>query len=64
MDSSDDQEPSVRRRRSGGNSVKDTEASTNHILPDGSAPPWKAASRPRKLKGSIGGEASMKKSSK
>ncbi|CAF1699869.1 unnamed protein product [Brassica napus] len=45
-------------------SVKDTEASTNHILPDGSAPPRKAASRPRKLKGSIGGEASMKKSSK
>ncbi|KAL0673894.1 hypothetical protein Bca4012_001875 [Brassica carinata] len=45
-------------------SVKDTEASTNHILPDGSAPPRKAASRPRKLKGSIGGEASMMKSSK
>ncbi|CAH2059592.1 unnamed protein product [Thlaspi arvense] len=61
MDSSSDQEPSVRRRR-GGMSVHDTEVS-NH-LPDGSAPPRKATSRPRKLKGSVGGEASMKKSSK
>ncbi|XP_013623914.1 PREDICTED: CRIB domain-containing protein RIC1-like [Brassica oleracea var. oleracea] len=32
MDSSNDQDPSVRRRCSGGNSVKDREASTNHIL--------------------------------
>lgn len=61
MDSSNDQEPSVRRRR-GGIPVPDKEVS-NH-LPDGSAPPRKATSRPRKLKGSAGGEASMKKSSK
>ncbi|KAF3511042.1 hypothetical protein F2Q69_00001576 [Brassica cretica] len=86
MDSSNDQDPSVRRRCSGGNSVKDREASTNHILLgfgivkshfssncsntncwncyDGSAPPRKAASRPRKLKRSIGRQASLKKSSK
>ncbi|ESQ51943.1 hypothetical protein EUTSA_v10017223mg [Eutrema salsugineum] len=63
MDSSSDQEPSVRRRR-GGVSVPDMEVSSNH-LPDGSAPPRKATSRPRKLKGSsVGGEASIKKSSK
>lgn len=63
IDSSNDQEPSVRRRRGGGIPVPDTEVS-NHV-PDGSAPPRKATSRPRKLKGSsIGGEASMKKSSK
>uniref|UniRef100_A0A1J3JE24 CRIB domain-containing protein RIC1 n=1 Tax=Noccaea caerulescens TaxID=107243 RepID=A0A1J3JE24_NOCCA len=62
IDSSNDQEPSVRRRR-GGIPVPDMEVS-NHV-PDGSAPPRKATSRPRKLKGSsIGGEASMKKSSK
>ncbi|KAL0740598.1 hypothetical protein Bca4012_082111 [Brassica carinata] len=62
MDStSSDQEPSVRRRRSGG--TKDTEGSTNHILPaDGSVPPRKA--KPRKQKGSIGGEGSVRKSSK
>lgn len=58
MDSSNDQDPSVRRRRS----VPNTEVA-NH-LPDGSAPPRKATSRPRKLKGSVGGEASMNKSSK
>ncbi|VVB07247.1 unnamed protein product [Arabis nemorensis] len=58
MDSTNDQDPSVRRRRS----VPNTEAA-NH-LPDGSAPPRKATSRPRKLKGSVGGEASMKKSPK
>ncbi|KAL1206172.1 CRIB domain-containing protein RIC1 [Cardamine amara subsp. amara] len=58
MDSSNDQEPSVRKRRGGG----DKEVSNQ--LPDGSAPPRKATSRPRKLKGSVGGEASMKKSSK
>ncbi|CAN8315938.1 unnamed protein product [Cochlearia groenlandica] len=53
-------EPSVRRRRGGGGiSVQEKEA-TNH-LPDGSTPPRKATSRPRKLKGSVGGEASMKK---
>ncbi|XP_010413861.1 PREDICTED: CRIB domain-containing protein RIC1 [Camelina sativa] len=63
MDSSNDQEPSVRRRR-GGIPVPDTEASNHHPIPDGSAPPRKATSRPRKLKGSAGGEASMKKSSK
>ncbi|CAH8331470.1 unnamed protein product [Eruca vesicaria subsp. sativa] len=56
--SSSDQEPSVRRRRSGG------EGSTNHmLLPDGSsAPPRKG--KPRKQKGSIGGEGSVKRSSK
>ncbi|CAF2095876.1 unnamed protein product [Brassica rapa subsp. trilocularis] len=66
MDSSlSDQEPSVRsRRRGGGGSSKDTEGSSNLIIPDGSAPPRKATSRPRKLKGSIGGEGSVKKSSK
>ncbi|KAF2566346.1 hypothetical protein F2Q68_00024531 [Brassica cretica] len=64
MDSSlSDQEPSVRSRRRGGGS-KDTEGSSNLIIPDGSAPPRKATSRPRKLKGSIGGEGSVKKSSK
>ena len=60
MDSSSDQEPSVRSRRRGGGS-KDTEGSSNH---DGSAPPRKGTSRPRKLKGSIGGEGSVKNSSK
>ncbi|CDY19493.1 BnaCnng54380D [Brassica napus] len=66
MDSSlSDQEPSVRsRRRGGGGGSKDTEGSSNLIIPDGSAPPRKATSRPRKLKGSIGGEGSVKKSSK
>ncbi|KAJ4891553.1 CRIB domain-containing protein RIC1 [Raphanus sativus] len=66
MDSSlSDQEPSVRsRRRGGGGSSKDAEGSSNHIPPDGSAPPRKATSKPRKLKGSIGGEGSVKKSSK
>lgn len=61
MDSTNDQDPSVRRRRS----VPNTEAANQP--PDdsaGSAPPRKATSRPRKLKGSVGGEASMKKSSK
>ncbi|KAF8108830.1 hypothetical protein N665_0104s0144 [Sinapis alba] len=59
--SSSDQEPSVRRRRSGG--AKDTEGSTNHMLPpDGSAPPRKA--KHRKQKGSIGGEGSVRRSSK
>ncbi|KAJ4903508.1 CRIB domain-containing protein RIC1 [Raphanus sativus] len=55
--SSSDQEPSVRRRRSGG--AKDTEGM---ILPDGSVPPRK--SKPRKQKGSIGGEGSVRRSSK
>ena len=55
--SSSDQEPSVRRRRSGG--TKDTEGM---IPPDGSAPPRKA--KPRKQKGSIGGEGSVRRSSK
>ncbi|KAF8092545.1 hypothetical protein N665_0411s0005 [Sinapis alba] len=66
MDSSSDQEPSVRsRRRGGGGSSKDTEGSSNQIIPDGSAPPRKGTSRPRKLKASIGGgEGSVKKSSK
>ncbi|KAL0722256.1 hypothetical protein Bca4012_036855 [Brassica carinata] len=62
MDSSSDQEPSVRSRRRGGGS-KDTEGSSNHIpTTDGSAPPRKATSRPRKLKGSIGGEGSVNSS--
>ncbi|CAL9235397.1 unnamed protein product [Arabidopsis halleri] len=61
MDSSNDQEPSVRRRR-GGIPAPDTEVS-NHLA-DGSAPPRKATSRPRKLKGSAGGEGSVKKSAK
>lgn len=52
--SSSDQEPSVRRRRSG-------EGSTNPF-PDGSAPPRKG--KPRKQKGSIGGEGSVRRSSK
>ena len=52
--SSSDQEPSVRRRRSG-------EGSTNPF-PDGSAPPRKG--KPRKHKGSIGGEGSVRRSSK
>lgn len=55
--SSSDQEPSVRRRRSGG--AKDTEGM---ILPDGSVPPRKG--KPRKQKGSIGGEGSVRRSSK
>ncbi|CAN8247784.1 unnamed protein product [Cochlearia groenlandica] len=62
MDSSKDQEASVRRRRSSGISAQDTESAT--YLPDGSAPTRKGTSRPRKPKGSVGGEASMKKSSK
>jgi len=61
-DSSNDQEPSVRRRR-GGIPAPDTEVPNQ--IPDGSAPPRKATSRPRKLKGSsAGGEGSIKKSSK
>ncbi|XP_010558854.1 PREDICTED: CRIB domain-containing protein RIC1-like [Tarenaya hassleriana] len=56
MDSSD---PSVRRRRNV--SVPDME--TPCPLADGSAPPRKPASRPRKLKGSVGGgEVPMKNS--
>ncbi|KAF2577804.1 hypothetical protein F2Q68_00001345 [Brassica cretica] len=77
MDSSNDQEPSVRRRRSGGyhSSLEGcfgflADFSSNRSdtncwnCYDGSAPPRKAASRPRKLKKSTGGQASMKKSSK
>ena len=65
MDSSlSDQEPSVRSRRRGGGGSKDTEGSSNHIPPDGSAPPRKGTSKPRKVKGSIGGEGSVKRSSK
>ncbi|CAH8389361.1 unnamed protein product [Eruca vesicaria subsp. sativa] len=61
VDSSSDQEPSVRRRRGGS---KDTQGSSSS-LPDGSAPPRKDTSRPRKVKGSIGGgEGSVKKSPK
>jgi len=62
IDSTNDQEPSVRRRH-GGIPVPDAEVSSH--IPDGSAPPRKATSRPRKLKGSsVGGEGSIKKSSK
>ncbi|CAN6977420.1 unnamed protein product, partial [Brassica oleracea var. botrytis] len=57
MDSSNDQEPSVH--------FSSNRSDTNcWNCYDGSAPPRKAASRPRKLKKSTGGQASMKKSSK
>uniref|UniRef100_A0A0D3B4Q6 Uncharacterized protein n=1 Tax=Brassica oleracea var. oleracea TaxID=109376 RepID=A0A0D3B4Q6_BRAOL len=63
MDSSNDQDPSVRRRCSGDFSSNCSNTNCWNCY-DGSAPPRKAASRPRKLKRSIGRQASLKKSSK